>query len=114
MLSMLLSQWTPAIIAQALAVLSESQRELFLFHLDYKERNKREPSLAVYKTKFGFPFLDEYNAEVEKCMYLVKSAFGSMGLTSVNDLEFDTPGTSTDGKRLPPKPIKRKTPKAAV
>jgi hypothetical protein len=108
------SRWDNDVIQKGLECLTESEKELFNYDIDLKERcPTTKPPVTIYK-KFGFASLSEYNDSVAHLMTLVRNSFGSMGLTSVNDLEFDTPGTSTDGKRIPPKPIKRKTPKTAV
>jgi hypothetical protein len=105
---MLLSNWTPELLNDILSSLDPQHRLLLEIHVRFSDIKKgRSPSLSFLKTHgLDFKTIEEYEAASEAAFFAIREAFADRALFSVNDLEFEEPKRTLEG-RMQGKPSDR-------
>ena len=94
---MLLQKWTPTLIRTALdtcTVLQRNALELYAEIQHFKNQTPGPKRLASY----AFDSVAEYASSLSSAKENVKFFFSLLGVTRVDDLEFDEQAKSSDGR----------------
>ncbi len=92
----MLFNWNPALVDGALAVLTDPERRAIdcLMSLN---KGKKKPG-PVRLRRYGFDSLEDYEVAVAAVREHMKEHFAGLGIKRVDDLKFEEPRLSTEGR----------------